>query len=107
LETKWQLACVSVLIWMAGMTASSKGDLRRVVVMVVVVVVVGGGGRRAEVLDSASAVPCFLAAAADKVFLLARWARFSVARVSLRNMRSNSSLYPGHCRLDLALHGEC
>ena len=70
METKWQLACVSVLIWMAGMTASSKGDLRRVVVMVVVAV--GGGARRAEVLDSASAVPCFLAAAADKVFLLAR-----------------------------------
>jgi hypothetical protein len=38
----------------------------------------------------------------EMAFRLAFWALRSVALVSFRKTRSNSSLYPGHWRLDLA-----
>jgi len=82
-DRKWHAARVSVGMAMAGCRACSKGLF--------------AAGRAAEdslVLDKDPSC--------QRAFLLALCAFRSVDLVSFRSIKSNSSLYPGHCRLDLA-----
>jgi hypothetical protein len=89
LETKWHDACCST-------DTDRVGPRRRP----------GDGGSSLSsgdrlwsdsVSDEAACLPSFAAMA----LLFALRALFSVASVSFRKTRSNSSLYPGHCRRDL------
>lgn len=89
LETKLQLACCSMEMLSGRTTACFMDGL-------VVLVNIKDTFMPPDV-ESGFPVPVFIASP----LLLAFRARRSVACVSLRKIRSNSSLYPGHCLRDL------
>lgn len=94
LDRKWQVARVSMGTCNAGVMVMPDGDLVRSFLDV------GESSSCGEmgVIGSCPAFP--ILAVAPARFLFPLRARFSVALVSLRKTRSNSSLYPGHWRRD-------
>jgi hypothetical protein len=108
LETKWHCACVSVGMRMAGITAISKGDLLKLKHPLTSPELEepaeSGGSAQSLSGPREDALLEEELAAEVLPFLLAFCALRSVALVSLRSIRSNSSLYPGHWRRDLVLY---